>query len=107
MSRYTISNYYPKTIVNNIQECDLLNNYFARVFKIKRNVSFYTLRQEDIYRPDLLSFRLYSNPNLWWILFKYNNIDDVWNDLEVGQVIHVPSYADIEDFVSEAQKLNK
>jgi len=105
MARYTISNYFPKATINGIQEPDLLNNYFAQAFKIKRAVNFYTLRYHDIFRPDLLSNKLYGTPDLWWILFKYNNIDDVWNDLEEGMVIHVPSMADIEDFVSDAQKL--
>ena len=105
MARYTISNYYPTVIVRDSVDKDLLNNYFAQTFKIKRDVMFYTLRYQDIHRPDLLSLKLYGDPNLWWILFKYNNIDDVWNDLTDGMVIHVPDYADIEDFVSAARKL--
>ena len=105
MSRYTMSNYYPTVMVNGTSEKDLLTNYFAQVFQIKRDVSFYTLKTQDIYRPDLLSLKLYGDPALWWILFKYNNIDDVWNDLTEGMVIYVPAYADIEDFVSSAQNL--
>lgn len=105
MARYTISKFYPKSIVNGIQENDLLSNYYNQYFKIKRDVGFYTLRDQDIYRPDLLSNSVYGSPALWWILFKYNNIDDVWNDLEVGMTIHIPSLSDIEDFLSSIRNL--
>jgi hypothetical protein len=105
MARFTRTNFYPKVIVDGIEECDLLNNFFNRAFKIQRDVGFYTLRQQDIYRPDLLSYKFYGTPDLWWILYKFNKIEDVWNDLEVGKVIQVPDRADIEDFYSEAQKL--
>lgn len=105
MARYTMSKYYPVNTINGLPDLDLLNNFFSLAFQIKRNFTVYTLKEQDLYRPDLLSFKIYGDPALWWILFKYNNIDDVWNDLSVGQVIYIPNVADIEDFIVACKNL--
>jgi hypothetical protein len=103
--RFTRSNFYPVVNVNGTDSLDLLNNYFNIAFKISRPVSYYTIRELDLFRPDLLSYKLYGDTQYWWILFKYNNISDVWNDLSVEQVISVPDIGDYEDFYSETKKL--
>lgn len=105
MSRFSRTNFYYKNIIDGNLEIDLLNNFYNLVFKIKRPLSFYTLRQQDLQRPDLISYKIYGDVNYWWILFKYNQIDDIWNDLEIGQVISIPSKQDIEDFYIESRKL--
>ncbi len=53
----------------------------------------------------MLSFKLYGRTNLWWILARINDIVDVFNDLEVSDVIKVPDIVDIEDFYLESRKL--
>ena len=35
---------------------------------------------------------------------KYNQIDDMWNDLEVGKVLSVPDIRDIRDFYTAVKK---
>ena len=106
MARWTVSNYYKKETIDDIEECDLLNNYFRQCFKISRPQSYYTIRWQDIQRPDILSYKLYGTPDLWWILYKHNCIDDIWNDLSEGDVIAVPHISDIEDFYVSAQKFS-
>jgi hypothetical protein len=68
-------------------------------FIIKRPLSFYTIRYEDLQRPDLLSLKLYGKMDYFWILGKYNGIDDFWNDLKEGDLIAVPSEMDIQDWI--------
>jgi hypothetical protein len=97
-SKYTRSNFYLKVTVDNNLENDLVSNYWY-LFQLKRSYSFVTITHDFIQRPDLLSFALYGTDNLWWILCKVNNIDDIWNDLIIGQIIIVPDINDINDWI--------
>jgi hypothetical protein len=86
--------------IDGILEKDLVDNNWE-LFEIKRPMTFFTLGRSYIGRPDLLSIKLYGKENYWYLLLKSNEeIEDVWNDLEVGKVINVPDVRDFEDFVS-------
>jgi hypothetical protein len=52
----------------------------------------------DIMRPDLLALRLYGRQDYWWIVSKFNNIDDWWNDCYIGMTLKIPMPIDIENF---------
>jgi hypothetical protein len=107
MSRLNRSNFYPKVIIDGITLNDFQNNFYDRFFEIKRPLSYYTIQQQDIQRPDMISYKVYGDLNYWWILMKYNNIFDVWNDLVVGEVLNVPSKLDIDDFIIASSKANQ
>jgi len=79
-------------------ECDIVDNYWT-LFEIKRSVSYYRITWSDVERPDLLSIKLYGAMKYWWILLKVNNIDDIWNDMVVGDIITVPNVNDFEDWL--------
>jgi len=100
MSRYNRSNFYPKTEYDNKISYDFLGGTIAN-FKIKRPVTYYTIRYEDIGRPDLLSYKLYSKVNYWYLLSYVNDIADWWYDVEQNDVIRVPNVKDIEDWFME------
>ena len=78
----------------------LLNNW--DLMEIKGPISFDTIQYGDIQRPDILSYRIYGSVNYWWVLCKINHIDDIWNDMEVGGEIIVPSVSDINTFYSKS-----
>jgi hypothetical protein len=103
--RFTRSNFYPVISIDGKESLDLLNNYYNTCFKIKRPVSYYTICEQDLYRPDLLSYKLYGTTDYWWLLLKVNSIDNIWEDLNVEDVIQVPDILDFEDFYSETKKL--
>jgi hypothetical protein len=106
MARFNRTNFYKHETVNGVEVCDLLNNYYNQLFQIKRNVQYYTLRFDDVGRPDLLSYKLYDGIiDYWWILLKVNDIGDIWNDMNVGDVIMVPDSLDIEDFYTAVQNI--
>jgi hypothetical protein len=42
-------------------------------------------------RPDLLSYRVYQTPRLFWLILQYNNIVDVEEEFRTGQQIILPS----------------
>jgi hypothetical protein len=98
ISKYTRSNFYLKANVDNVLEDDLVSNNW-NLFQLNRPIQYFTISYDFLQRPDLLSFALYGTDNLWWILCKVNQIDDIWNDLYVGQIIIVPDIQDINDFV--------
>ena len=103
-SRYIRTNFLNKENVDGVQEYDLVMSNFE-YFKIQRPMTFYTITGDDIGRPDLLSLRLYSDMNYWWILGEVNGIDDFSNDIVEGDVISVPNKLDIEDFYLKIRNL--
>jgi hypothetical protein len=104
MSRWNRSNFFVKSIVNDRLEIDMVYNFFNENFKVKRDMLFYTIREDDIQRPDLISIKNYGENSFWWIIGKINSIDDWWNDVKVGDIIKIPDKLDIEDFYSEVKK---
>lgn len=103
MSKFNRSNFYNKQIVNGKLENDLIDNYW-NYFIIKRPLKQYAISKLFIQRPDLLSLKLYGTMKYWWILAKFNNIDDWWNDIEVGDSIQVPDKSDIDDWYLDVRR---
>lgn len=97
MPRYDRENFYFTTEVDGIVERDFVKNYFE-LFEIKRQFNYFTLTKDYIQRPDLFSLAVYGAQDFWWIVSRYNGIEDWWNDLEPGDVIKVPAFEDIEDW---------
>ncbi len=42
------------------------------------------------HRPDLISDIFYGTPEYWWLILLYNNIDDPFEGLNMGDQIKVP-----------------
>lgn len=99
-NKYRRTNFMEETEVEGIVEFDLVKNNWE-LFEIKRPMTFFTISRSYIQRPDLLSLKLYGKMSYWWILAKYNKIDDWWNDIEVEDIIEVPNIRDIEDFYAK------
>lgn len=49
------------------------------------------IKQEDCDRPDLISQKAYGQPDLWWVIFEYNNIQDPMFDLKPSQILKIPN----------------
>jgi hypothetical protein len=47
---------------------------------------------------------VYGTSSYWWILSKFNAIEDPYNDLQVGDVIRIPAKQDVEDFYLSNKK---
>ena len=52
--------------------------------------TFVSIKQEDILRPDLISQKAYGQPDLWWVIFEYNNIQDPLFELKESQILKIP-----------------
>jgi hypothetical protein len=50
---------------------------------------YYEVRDGD--RLDALTFRVFGDASLWWVISEYNDL--FWfQDLTLGQVLRIPSY---------------
>lgn len=105
-SKYNRTDFYTKNEVNGIMESDLVTNDY-REFNKNFGFRYYTLKAVDLRRFDILSLRFFRSDKFWWILAKVNNIDDLWNDPVVGQVIKIPDKRDIENFYIKLTKAGK
>ncbi len=47
--------------------------------------------QEYEKRPDLLSYNIYGVPELWWVIYEFNNIRDPFFELKSGQILRIPA----------------
>ncbi len=88
--------------VSGLNEYDMLSSNWD-LFEINNPITYDNVLILDLHRPDKLSFRIYGDSQYWWILCKFNHIDDVWNDMNIGDDLIVPSMADIEDFYARVK----
>lgn len=86
-----------------IAEWDLLLSNWD-LFETTQPLRFDTVKYGDIQRPDVLSFRIYGTSSFWWVLCKFNQIDDVWNDLYVGMELLVPDPKDVRDYYTKVRR---
>ena len=58
----------------------------------------FTVTKEYQYRPDLLAYDLYKNPNLWWVFAMRNlsTIKDPVYDLIAGTQIYLPKLSTLK-----------
>lgn len=98
LDKFSRSRYFPTNVVNSITENDLAFSGFSD-FVFTDEFKFYTLVESDIQRPDLISYKLYKRMNYWWIVMKLNSIEDIWDDLYVGQILKIPSEDDIQRLI--------
>lgn len=97
MSKYSRSKLFKSELVDGNLEIDFLTNAFSD-FRFEREKTFYTVKEYDLLRPDIISFKNYRTIDYWYIIMKYNNIQDIYNDLKVGDVLTIPHIRDIEEF---------
>ena len=64
---------------------------------------FYTITEENKYRPDKLAYIAYGNENLAWILLKFNNITNPF-ELDVGTIIEMPSLIRVSAALQDKRK---
>lgn len=66
-------------------------------FPNKKHFLITYVLQNEQYRPDLISFRLFQNVNFAWILDEMNNFYHGFKEYEVGKRIFYLKRSDLED----------
>ena len=51
----------------------------------------YTVTASDIGRIDLIAWKFYRNVSWWWVIARYNSIENALTDLVIGQVLLIPN----------------
>lgn len=52
--------------------------------------TYHIVAELDVYRLDLIAYKYYSTPELWWIIALVNQIFFEFDEMEVGQVLRIP-----------------
>lgn len=53
-----------------------------------------------------LSFKFYNTYKLWWLLCKFNNIQNPFTDLTAGKLIKVPTQKLVQNILSAIRQSN-
>ena len=88
MATYTnTSPWYKTNITNNY--LDILS---IRPVSAEHDDFLYTIEPQYQYRPDLLAFDLYGQPELWWVFIQRNLdvLQDPVFDFTAGTQIYIP-----------------
>lgn len=73
--------------------------FFPPTISVQTDDIQYTVDSSD--RPDLLAYRFYGDPVLWWVIAVANDMDILPTDLKPGAIIRIPSPGTIRQlFVS-------
>jgi len=55
-----------------------------------KQILFLTITKAFEYRPDLVSYKVYSTPDYWWKILEFNNMLDIF-EFHTGRNIRLPS----------------
>lgn len=102
-NKFNRTNFYQQNLIDGVVENDLAFNGFDN-YSFKRPRTYYTVKEEDLYRPDLIALKTLGNMDYWWIILKLNSIDDVYNDLFLGKSLQIPSISDCEQFYIQTRR---
>ena len=91
------TNFYHVETVDATIELDFLHNPLSK-FTMEYPPSYYRVNGVDLMRPFLISYKLYGTVRFWWIIMLVNGIDNPLSDMEVGQILKIPSRLDIYAF---------
>jgi len=91
------TNFYHIEVVDEVNELDFLHNPLSE-FTTEYPVSYYRISGTDLMRPDMISYKHYGTVRFWWILMLVNGINNPLCDIEVGQILKIPSKLDIYNF---------
>lgn len=67
--------------------------------------TFVAVTSEDILRPDLISYKAYGQPDLWWAILEYNNIQDPLFELKESQILKIPDINRLLDAIKNLGKV--
>mgnify|MGYP001500435994 CR=1 FL=1 len=71
-----------------------------------RQPTIYTVSPEELRRPDLIAYRVYGDPSLFWAIAARNNIFMPLKDIQVGQVLVCPHMDDVSAALTRASEVS-
>lgn len=58
----------------------------------------YVLEAGDVARPDLIAYKLYKSPKLYWVILWINNISDPFEGMYPGMLLRVPTLQRLAEY---------
>ena len=102
-NKFNRTNFTEQNLLDQVIENDLARNNFIN-YKFKKPRTFYTVKEEDLLRPDLISLKTLGKQDYWWIIYKLNNINDPFNELFLGKSLQIPDISDVENFYIQTRR---
>jgi len=65
---------------------------------------FITITKELEKRPDLVASKAYGNPNLWWVIYDFNEIRDPFFNLKEGTILRIPELTRVLDAIGRLER---
>jgi len=65
------------------------------VFPVSEDDTVYKVTQTDLGRLDVIAYRYYNDPNLWWVIAHVNKIEDIFEEILPGTKLRIPSYSTV------------
>ena len=96
----------PVNFVDGVKEFDL-GSIDLRKLARERVYNWTIVKPHEQCRPDLISYRIYGNQDLWWILMWINGISDPWHDLMPDTALKYPSMDKIKQAIKYARARGK
>lgn len=53
--------------------------------------TFYVLEAGDVARPDMISYKMYKTPELYWVILSVNGILDPFEGMYPGMLLRIPA----------------
>ena len=66
--------------------------------------TFFTVTQEVLKRPDLISQNFYGDANYWWVIYEFNGIKDPLFELKMGQILRIPDISRVLEAISKLEE---
>lgn len=92
-----ITDFFQIITVRGNQEYDFLQNSLSN-FTMSYPVQYYRVVQEDLMRLDLVSYKNYQTVDYWWLIGYVNGVENIWTDMNVGDLYTIPNVLDIYSF---------
>lgn len=92
--------FYSTETVDGVKEIDFLTSNLHK-FQPRYELTSYRVSEQDILRPDLISYVNYNTKDYWWLILFYNGIVDPFSELEVGDLLYIPNLIDVYEFYKQ------
>lgn len=89
--------FFNTEIIDEKAELDFLNTYISK-FQMTYQPIYYRVSEDDLMRPDMISYKVYGTVKYWWLIMAVNDIFNPLLDLYVGQRLIIPNIVDIYEF---------
>lgn len=88
ISRYSVFPYYYNRLDDKYM--------YGLTSHLKTEVNYvnHHVKQEDTL--DTLALYYYNNPTYFWVIADFNRIQDPYEKLEIGRVLKIPTFSNIE-----------